>query len=78
MTGVSQEERRMEMEVSPNTLALAMRIAVLASQARERNEAIDIRREAERLVKDYPEAATSVDDVAKALEAEAAKGGTYS
>jgi hypothetical protein len=55
-------------------LALAVKIADLASKASGRQEAIDVRREAERLVKDHPEAEMSVDEVAKALDQEMAKG----
>jgi hypothetical protein len=55
-------------------LALAVKIAELASKASGRHEAIDVRREAERLVKDYPEAEMSVDEVATALDQEMAKG----
>ena len=54
------------------TLAMAIKVADLASAASERQEALDVRREAKRLVKDHPEAELSVDDVAKALEEEAA------
>ena len=55
------------------TLALAMKLADLAEDAQQSDEHLDVRREAKRLVRDHPEAEMGVEDVAEALEEEAAK-----
>ena len=54
------------------TLALAVELADLAADYAESGEALDPRREAKRLVREHPEAETSVAVVTKVLEEEQA------
>ena len=52
------------------TLPLAVEIADLVADAGEKHEALDIKREAKRLVREHPEAEVGVDEVAEVLKEE--------
>ena len=54
----------------PETLPLAVEIADLVADAGETHEALDIKREAKRLVREHPEAEVGVDEVAEVLKEE--------
>ena len=54
------------------SLALAIKLADLAAEAKARGEAVAVVREARRLVREHPEAEFGVNDVAEVLEEEQA------
>jgi hypothetical protein len=54
------------------TLALAVELGDLAAKSAEREESLDAKREAKRLVEEHPEAEISVEEVAEVLEEEQA------